>query len=106
MALRLACSGRRFYFFAFYFNRLFATLVSYAVRAYTWRHFHAYIDITGLQISPLAGRIFFKDLRYHAHNETILVHGGYITWNYWLRRVRDAAVYTDTDTWRCFVLIG
>ncbi|KAH6629453.1 hypothetical protein C7974DRAFT_394507 [Boeremia exigua] len=84
-------------FFFFYFNRLFATLVSYAVRAYTWRTFHAYVDITGLQISPLAGRIFFKGLRYHAHNETILVHGGYVTWNYWLRRVRDAAVYADPD---------
>ncbi|KAL1651722.1 Macrophage colony-stimulating factor 1 receptor [Didymella pomorum] len=84
-------------FFFFYFNRLFATLISYAVRAYTWRNFHAYIDITGLQISPLGGRIFFKDIRYHGHNETILVHGGYITWNYWLRRVRDAKVYTEVD---------
>lgn len=84
-------------FFFFYFNRLLATLISYAVRAYTWRNFHAYIDITGLQISPLGGRIFFKDIRYHGHNETILVHGGYITWNYWLRRVRNAAVYTDVD---------
>jgi hypothetical protein len=84
-------------FFLFYFNRLFATLVSYAIRAYTWRTFEAYIDITSLQISLLGGRIFFKDLRYHGHNETILVHGGHITWNYWLRRVRDAAVYTDDD---------
>jgi hypothetical protein len=85
-------------FFFFYFNRLLATLISYAVRAYTWRNFHAYIDITGLQISPLGGRIFFKDIRYHGHNETILVHGGYITWNYWLRRVRDAAVYAEADS--------
>ena len=85
-------------FFFFYFNRLFATLISYGIRAYTWRNFHAYIDITGLQISPLGGRIFFKDIRYHGHNETILVHGGYITWNYWLRRVRDAAVYTEDDS--------
>jgi hypothetical protein len=84
-------------FFLFYFNRLFATLVSYGIRAYTWRTFHAYIDITSLQISLLGGRIFFKDLRYHGHNETILVHGGHITWNYWLRRVRDAGVYTDND---------
>jgi hypothetical protein len=84
-------------FFLFYFNRLFATLISYAIRAYTWHTFHAYIDITSLQISLLGGRIFFKDLRYHGHNETILVHGGYITWNYWLRRVRDAGVYTDKE---------
>ncbi|KAH7371402.1 hypothetical protein BKA66DRAFT_572895 [Pyrenochaeta sp. MPI-SDFR-AT-0127] len=84
-------------FFLFYFNRLFATVISYGIRAYTWRTFHAYIDITSLQISPLGGRIFFKDIRYHAHNETILIHGGHITWNYWLRRVRNAGVYTDDE---------
>lgn len=84
-------------FFLFYFNRLFATAIGYAIRAYTWRTFNAYIDITSLQISLLGGRIFFKDLRYHGHNETILVHGGYITWNYWLRRVRDAGVFTEKD---------
>ncbi|OAL47530.1 hypothetical protein IQ07DRAFT_682357 [Pyrenochaeta sp. DS3sAY3a] len=84
-------------FFLFYFNRLFATLISYGIRAYTWRTFHAYIDITSLQISPLGGRIFFKDIRYHAHNETILIHGGHITWTYWLRRVREAGVYTNED---------
>ena len=82
-------------FFLFYFNRLIATAIAYAIRAYTWRAFHAYIDITSLQISLLGGRIFFKDIRYHGHNETILVHGGYITWNYWLRRVREAAVSAD-----------
>ncbi|CAE7026991.1 hypothetical protein PTTW11_04169 [Pyrenophora teres f. teres] len=84
-------------FFLFYFNRLFATLISYGIRAYTWRTFNAYIDITALQISLLGGRLFFKEIRYHGHNETILVHGGYITWNYWLRRVKDAGIYTDGD---------
>jgi hypothetical protein len=68
--------------------------VSYAIRAYTWRAYRTYIDIQAIQISLLGGRIFFKDVRYHGHNETILVHNGYITWNYWLRRVRDAEVYS------------
>ncbi|KAL1608538.1 Macrophage colony-stimulating factor 1 receptor [Paraconiothyrium brasiliense] len=81
-------------FFIFYFNRLFATLVSYAIRAYTWRAYRTYIDIQALQISLLGGRIFFKDVRYHGHNETILIHNGYITWNYWLRRVREAEVFS------------
>ncbi|EMD62359.1 hypothetical protein COCSADRAFT_120949 [Bipolaris sorokiniana ND90Pr] len=85
-------------FFLFYFNRLFATLAAYAIRAYTWRAFNAYIDITALQVSLLGGRLFFKEIRYHGHNETILVHGGYITWNYWLRRVKDAGVYTDDSS--------
>ncbi|KAF2760497.1 hypothetical protein EJ05DRAFT_509028 [Pseudovirgaria hyperparasitica] len=80
-------------FFLFYFNRLFGTIVSYAIRAFTWHKYQAYIDIQSLQISLLAGRIFFKDIRYHAHNQTILVHGGYITWQYWLRTVQDTDVF-------------
>lgn len=32
--------------------------------------------------------MFFKGVRYHGDNETILVHDGYITWQYWLRRVK------------------
>ncbi|KAF4552026.1 Hypothetical protein D9617_11g008730 [Elsinoe fawcettii] len=80
-------------FFLFYFNRLFATIISYIIRAYTWRRYKAYIDITSLQISLLGGRLFFKTLRYQAHNETILVHDGRITWRYWLGKVQDAEVY-------------
>ncbi|KAI9807657.1 MAG: hypothetical protein M1825_005598 [Sarcosagium campestre] len=76
-------------FFLFYFNRLFAALISYAIRAYTWHKYRVYIDFKALQISLLGGRIFFKGFRYHGHNETIFIHGGYITWRYWLRRVKS-----------------
>lgn len=48
-----------------------------------------YIDIQALQFSLLGGRVFFKGFRYHGHNETVLIHDGYITWRYWLRRVRQ-----------------
>jgi hypothetical protein len=48
-----------------------------------------YIDIQALQISLLGGRLFFKGLRYHGNNETILLQSGYITWSYWLRKVRE-----------------
>lgn len=82
------CSLNRTLFFLFYFNRLFATLISYAVRAYTWHKYRVYVDIQALQISLLGGRVFFKGVRYHGDNETILVHDGYITWQYWLRRVK------------------
>ncbi|KAL8701647.1 MAG: hypothetical protein Q9224_000403 [Gallowayella concinna] len=77
-------------FFLFYFNRLFASLISWAIRTYVWRQYHVYLDIQALQFSLLGGRCFFKGLRYHGHNETILVNDGYITWRYWLRRVRHA----------------
>jgi hypothetical protein len=77
-------------FFLFYFNRLFATLVSYGIRAYTWRKYRVYVDIQALQISLLGGRVFFKGVRYHGENETFLIQQGYITWNYWLRAVKQA----------------
>ncbi|KAK4989233.1 Macrophage colony-stimulating factor 1 receptor [Elasticomyces elasticus] len=82
-------------FFLFYFNRLFATIIGYTVRAYTWHKFRAYIDITALQISLLGGRIFFKSIRYHGHNETILVRDGHITWRYWLARVEEAEIFKE-----------
>jgi hypothetical protein len=84
-------------FFLFYFNRLFATLLSYAIRAWTWHKYRAYIDISALQISLLGGRLFFKSIRYHAHNETVLVHDGHITWRYWLRAVQDAEIYHELE---------
>lgn len=82
-------------FFLFYFNRLFATLLSYAIRAYTWHNYRAYIDIQSLQISLLGGRIFWKDIRYHAHNQTILIHGGYITWRFWYRKAKETELFCN-----------
>ncbi|KAG8407094.1 fermentation associated protein [Metarhizium acridum] len=79
-------------FFLLYFNRLFASAVSYAIRTYTWHTYRVYIDIKAIQISLLGGRIFFTGLRYHGSNETFLVQHGDITWRYWLRRVRDADI--------------
>lgn len=77
------------------------------MRTWTWHQYKVYIDIQALQISLLGGRIFFTGLRYHGSNETILVQNGYITWKYWLRRVRGVKIpakgtqrinETDTDS--------
>lgn len=87
-------------FFLFYFNRLFAAAVSYGIRAYTWRKYKAYIDISALQISLLGGRVFFKSIRYHAHNVTVYVYEGHITWRYWLRLVQEAEVFQEEDRTR------
>lgn len=43
----------------------------------------------------LGGRVFFTGLRYHGENETILIQNGHITWSYWLRRARDAALVAE-----------
>src|ERR1700759_2264508 len=82
-------------FFLFYFNRLFATIIAYCIRAWTWHKYRAYIDISALQISLLGGRIFFKSIRYHAHNITVFVYEGHVTWRYWLRLVQDAEIFED-----------
>jgi hypothetical protein len=79
-------------FFIFYFNRTVSTIVSYAIRAWTWHKYRAYIDITSFQLSLLGGRIFFKSIRYHGHNQTVFVHDGNITWRYWLRQVQEPLI--------------
>ncbi|KAF2206983.1 hypothetical protein CERZMDRAFT_52052 [Cercospora zeae-maydis SCOH1-5] len=84
-------------FFLFYFNRLFATIVSYIIRIYTWRYYKAHVDISSLQISLLGGRLFFKNIRYNAHNITLYVYEGHITWRYWLRVVQEPEVISSTD---------
>ncbi|KAK4207625.1 protein CSF1 [Rhypophila decipiens] len=85
-------SGVLSIFSLLYFNRLFASVVSWALRTWTWHQYRVYIDIQAIQISLLAGRIFFTGLRYHGNNETILVQHGHITWAYWLRRVREVHI--------------
>ncbi|KAK5943987.1 Macrophage colony-stimulating factor 1 receptor [Knufia obscura] len=84
-SIELVTSGILVLWFLFYLNRLFATVVSYAIRTYTWHKFRVYIDIRSLQISFLGGRIFFKGVRYHGENETVYIHNGHVTWRYWLR---------------------
>lgn len=79
-------------FFISYFHRAFASLLSLAIRSYTWKAYGIYIDIRALQVSLLGGRIFFTGLRYHGNNETILIHNGYITWSYWQWRVRQSDI--------------
>ena len=87
-------------FFLFYFNRLFATVLSYCIRAWTWHKYKAYIDISALQISLLGGRIFFKSIHYHAHNVTVFVYEGHVTWRYWLRLVKEAEAFEVEDVGR------
>lgn len=83
--------------FLFYFNRAIAKIISVAVRAYTWHYYRVYIDVQSLQFSLLAGRVFFKGIRYHGQNETIIIQDGYITWRYWLRHVQETRIRENGD---------
>ena len=75
--------------FLFYINRLGGSIVSFFIRLYTWRRHHAYITIGSLQISPLAGRISFRDIEYHSSNISVRALHGHVTWRYWKFRVRQ-----------------
>lgn len=88
-------SGILAIFFLLYFNRLFGSIVSYGIRTWTWHRYRIYVDIQALQVSLLAGRIFFTGLRYHGSNETFCVQHGDITWRYWLRRVREVDIFAS-----------
>ncbi|KAM0328019.1 hypothetical protein ACHAQA_005420 [Verticillium albo-atrum] len=79
-------------FFLLYFNRVFGWFISKGISAWSWHQYRIHIDIQALQISLLGGRIFFTGLKYHGNNEAFHVQHGYITWRYWLRRVRDVDI--------------
>ncbi|KAI5463146.1 hypothetical protein BGZ63DRAFT_483629 [Mariannaea sp. PMI_226] len=85
-------------FFILYFNRVIGSLVSYGIRTWTWHRYRVYIDISAIQVSLLGGRVFFTGIRYHGANETFIVQHAYITWRYWLRRVRDADIINARQT--------
>ncbi|KPI44078.1 Protein CSF1 [Cyphellophora attinorum] len=84
--------------FLFYFNRVFATLVSYGARAYAWKKLKVWVDIQAIQISLLGGRIFFKGIRYHGENETIYIQQGYITWRYYSFNARQVNLIKPKKT--------
>lgn len=75
--------------FLFYWNRLFASVITFLVRLITWRKYNAYISIGSLQISALAGRISFRDVEYHSSNMSVRALHGHVTWRYWKLRVRQ-----------------
>ncbi|OCF34831.1 hypothetical protein I316_03376 [Kwoniella heveanensis BCC8398] len=77
--------------FLFYWNRLLGWLIAFLVRLYAWRRQNAYIVIGSLQISPLAGRISFRDVEYHSSNISVRALHGHVTWRYWKVRIRQEA---------------
>ncbi|RMZ92046.1 hypothetical protein DV736_g686, partial [Chaetothyriales sp. CBS 134916] len=83
--------------FLFYFNRFCGTVVSFLIRTYTWHRYRAWIDIGAIQLSLLGGRLFIKQLRYHAENETILIQQGFITWRYWIPYGRQVDLLRLTE---------
>jgi hypothetical protein len=89
----------------FFWNRILGGIVGFVLRKYLWKTADGHISIGkcclsdrgtaidgvckgSLQLSPLAGRILFKDVRYHSTNMSARVLLGHITWRYWKWRIR------------------
>ncbi|BEI81360.1 hypothetical protein CcaverHIS002_0205200 [Cutaneotrichosporon cavernicola] len=74
--------------FLFYWNRIFGSCLAFVIRLIAWRKYNAYIGIGSFQISPLAGRIAFRDVEYHSSNLSCRILHGNITFRYWKLRVQ------------------
>ncbi|KZT72059.1 hypothetical protein DAEQUDRAFT_664662 [Daedalea quercina L-15889] len=74
--------------YLFYWNRVLALVISIVLRIAYWNQAESsiWLDIGSIQLSLIAGRIAFKDLRYYSSNQTIRVVKGQISWRYWIRR--------------------
>ncbi|ORX35037.1 hypothetical protein BD324DRAFT_652754 [Kockovaella imperatae] len=92
IVVTIVCSA-----FLFYWNRLFGWVFAWCIRQYTWRRYNAYIAIESLQISPLAGRIAFRQLDYHSSNISFRALHGHVTFRYWKLRVRQEADSQSTN---------
>lgn len=75
--------------FLFYWNRILGLTLGGLIRFVTWKKYNAYLDIGSLQISPLAGRIAFRNVDYRSSNLSGHVVDGNITFRFWIFRVRQ-----------------
>lgn len=80
----------------FFFDRLVGLVVGFVLRILLWKSHRVHVSIGSLQISVLAGRILFRDLRYHSSNMSIRVLKGHITWRYWIWKVKTEGVGDET----------
>ncbi|KXS18558.1 hypothetical protein M427DRAFT_194446 [Gonapodya prolifera JEL478] len=74
-------------FILFYMNRIIAQVVSRIIRLYTWKRYNAMVEIESFSLSPLSGKIFFRNVRYQSRNESFHVFRGYLVFRHWLGKV-------------------
>ncbi|KAI9188802.1 Macrophage colony-stimulating factor 1 receptor [Blastocladiella emersonii ATCC 22665] len=86
-------------FFLFYFNRLVASVLSWFASYWTWRNYRAHVEVESVKLAILGGRLSFRNLRYHAENQSICILQGHITFRYWslvVREERDVVAASGT----------
>jgi hypothetical protein len=106
----------------FWWNRLLGAVIGWILRQALWRSQHVWISFgtvvklasitvepaaekvnmprsstESIQFSPLAGRILFKNLRYHSSNMSFRVLKGHITWRAWKWKVRSEGPLDNSE---------
>ncbi|KAI9609212.1 hypothetical protein KEM48_002919 [Puccinia striiformis f. sp. tritici PST-130] len=76
-------------FYLFYFNRVlgwvFATICNLYFRKY---NYNASVEVEAIQLSLLAGRVLFRNARYHSINQSLRIVKGHLTCRYWYLRTQ------------------
>ncbi|KAH6910366.1 hypothetical protein BKA70DRAFT_122091 [Coprinopsis sp. MPI-PUGE-AT-0042] len=88
LLVAVVCVTLALILYFFYFNRFVAFIIGQIIRVLYWNQEASsiWVEIGAIHFSIPAGRILFKDLRYHSSNQTIKVVKGQIQWRYWIRR--------------------
>ncbi|CAH7677657.1 hypothetical protein PPACK8108_LOCUS12834, partial [Phakopsora pachyrhizi] len=86
-------------FYLFYFNRVLGWLIAQVCNFYLRRNnYKATVEFEAIQVSPLAGRILFKNLRYHSVNQCLrILKAGHITCRYWYLRTQGMKLSDSFD---------
>ncbi|TFK25683.1 hypothetical protein FA15DRAFT_334222 [Coprinopsis marcescibilis] len=72
----------------FYWNQFIAFVIGQLIRVLYWNQEGSsiWVEIGSIHFSLIAGRVLFKDFRYHSSNQTIKIVKGQLQWRYWIRR--------------------
>ncbi|PLW56731.1 hypothetical protein PCANC_01682 [Puccinia coronata f. sp. avenae] len=77
-------------FYLFYFNRVLGWVVAASCNLYLRKYnFNASVEFEAIQLSLLAGRVLFKNARYHSINQSLRIVKGHLTCRYWYFRTQD-----------------
>ncbi|KAI0058067.1 hypothetical protein BV25DRAFT_1994498 [Artomyces pyxidatus] len=73
--------------YLFFWNKLIGYVIGTAFRVAYWNKGgeSTWVHIGSIHFALLAGRILFKDVRYHSASQTIKIVKGQVSWRYWIR---------------------
>ncbi|CCD23233.1 Csf1p NDAI_0B01980 [Naumovozyma dairenensis CBS 421] len=81
-------------FVIFYLSRTLAYGISFILEWFLWKRSNVKINIESIRISPLGGRVFFKNVVIIHQDYTISFLEANVTWRYWLLNVRKSGYDT------------